>query len=78
MTEQKARTLASARDGDVIRTMSSWGVAMTKADGRYVLIKERRSCRPPVPARRREGQVDGDDLRMPISPMRPRGLPMPY
>ena len=40
MTEQKARTLASALAGDAVRTMSSWGVAMTRADGRYVLIKE--------------------------------------
>ncbi len=39
MTEQKARTLASALAGDAVRTMSSWGVAMTRADGRYVLIK---------------------------------------
>ena len=40
MTEQKARTLASALAGDAVRAMSSWVVAMTRADGRYVLIKE--------------------------------------
>src|SRR5690348_3339750 len=43
MTETKARALAAVLGGKVIRTMPQsrmWGVALTRADGRYALIED--------------------------------------
>jgi hypothetical protein len=43
VTERMAQILAAALGGDVVRTMPqsrSWGVAVTRGDGKYVLIEE--------------------------------------
>ncbi len=43
MTEQKAKALAAAIGGDVVRTRPQsrmWGVSLVRADGRYALLEE--------------------------------------